>query len=324
MSRPLRIDYPDAWHHVMNRARRGENLFADDTDYQQFIELLQETVKLFHVNVVAFCLMSTHYHVMVQTPHANLSRCMRHLNGVYTQMYNLRHGRDGTLFRGRYKSILVDGDSYVLQLVRYIHLNPLKAGVVTRPGQYAWSSHKGYLSRARKWNWLYRDLVLKMLTPQKSAQIRLYKEFMAQKEDEDLVQVLERKKLPSVLGGETFISWIKDRFSKEKIDREVPASRYLAPETDTILREVGLHYDLNRSSMTRVRRGMENEARDVAMYLIRSLRSEPLMKVGAGFGLNRYSSVSSAVIRVKSRLQKDKQFRNRLEHIEGNILKGQQ
>ncbi|MFH1081762.1 MAG: helix-turn-helix domain-containing protein, partial [Pseudomonadota bacterium] len=92
---------------------------------------------------------------------------------------------------------------------------------------------------------------------------------------------------------------------------------------DTILREVGLHYDLNRSSMTRVRRGMENEARDVAMYLIRSLRSEPLMKVGAGFGLNRYSSVSSAVMRVKSRLQKDKQFRNRLEHIEGNILKGQ-
>ena len=178
-------------------------------------------------------------------------------------------------------------------------------------------------SRARKWNWLYRDLVLKMLTPQKSAQIRLYKEFMAQKEDEDLVRVLERKKLPSVLGGETFISWIKDRFFKEKIDREVPASRYLAPDMDTILREVGLHYDLNRSSMTRVRRGMENEARDVAMYLIRSLRSEPLMKVGAGFGLNRYSSVSSAVMRVKSRLQKDNQFRNRLEHIEGNILKGQ-
>ncbi|HIJ36089.1 MAG TPA: hypothetical protein HPP59_02280 [Deltaproteobacteria bacterium] len=80
----------------MNSARRGENLFADDTDYQQFIELIQETVKLFHVNVVAFCLMSTHYHVMVQAPHANLSRCMRHLNGVYTQMYNLHHGRDDT------------------------------------------------------------------------------------------------------------------------------------------------------------------------------------------------------------------------------------
>ena len=84
---------------------------------------------------------------MVQTPDANLSRCMRHLNGVYTQRYNVRHGCDGTLFRGRYKSILVDADSYVLQLVRYIHRNPLKAGRVKRLDQYVWSSHKGYLSK---------------------------------------------------------------------------------------------------------------------------------------------------------------------------------
>ena len=164
MSRPLRIDYPNAWHHVMNRARREEDLFIDKADYQQFIDLLQETVDLFNVNVAAFCLMPTHYHLMVQTPDANLSRCMRHLNGVYTQRYNVRHSCDGTLFRGRYKSILVDVDSYVLQLVRYIHRNPLKAGLVKRLDQYVWSSHKGYLSKAKKWNWLYKDFVLGMLT----------------------------------------------------------------------------------------------------------------------------------------------------------------
>jgi putative transposase len=90
-----------------------------------------------------------------QTPDANLSRCMRHLNGVYTQKYNVVHGSDGTLFRGRYKSILVNADSYVLQLVRYIHRNPLKAGLVKRLDQYVWSSHKGYLSKIKKWNWLY-------------------------------------------------------------------------------------------------------------------------------------------------------------------------
>jgi REP element-mobilizing transposase RayT len=83
MSRPLRIDYPNAWHHVMNRARRGKELFEETADYQQFIDLLQETTDLFHVNVAAFCLMPTHYHLMVQIPDANLSRCMRHLNGVY-------------------------------------------------------------------------------------------------------------------------------------------------------------------------------------------------------------------------------------------------
>ena len=89
MSRPLRIDYPKAWHHVMNRARRGTALFIDKADFQQFIDLLQETAELFNVNVAAFCLMPTHYHLMVQTPDANLSRCMRHLNGVYTQKYNV-------------------------------------------------------------------------------------------------------------------------------------------------------------------------------------------------------------------------------------------
>jgi REP element-mobilizing transposase RayT len=102
MSRPLRIDYPNAWHHVMNRARRGQDLFVEKTDYQQFIDLLQETTDLFNVKVAAYCLMPTHYHLLLQTPDANLSRCMRHLNGVYTQKYNVSHSCDGTLFRGRY------------------------------------------------------------------------------------------------------------------------------------------------------------------------------------------------------------------------------
>ena len=323
MSRPLRIDYPNAWHHVMNRARRGEDLFVDKADYQQFIDLLQETADLFNVNVAAFCLMPTHYHLMVQTPDTNLSRCMRHVNGVYTQRYNVRHGCDGTLFRGRYKSILVDADSYMLQLVRYIHQNPLKAGLVNYLDQYVWSSHKGYLSKAKKWNWLYKDFVLQMLTVQTNTQIRIYKQFMAQEHDEDLVRILNRKNPPSMLGSEKFIAWIKDRFFKKKKDKEVPASRELAPELNTIISEVIRYYKIRPSTLRDVRRGIENEPRDVAMYLIRSLRSEPLMRVGAGFGLNRYSSVSSVVMRVKAKLQEDRKFKNRLKCIENNILKGQ-
>jgi REP element-mobilizing transposase RayT len=323
MSRPLRIDYPNAWHHVMNRARRGQDLFVEKADYQQFIDLLQETADLFNINVAAFCLMPTHYHLMVQTPDANLSRCMRHLNGIYTQRYNVGHGCDGTLFRGRYKSILVDVDSYVLQLIRYIHRNPLKAGLVKRLDQYVWSSHKGYLSKAKKWNWLYKDFVLQMLTAQISSQIRIYKQFMAQEADEDLIRVFERKDLPSMLGSEKFISWVKDRFFKKKLDKEVPASTELAPDLNKIISEVSRYYGIRPATLKEVRRGIENEPRDVAMYLIRSMRSEPLMRVGADFGLNRYSSVSSVVMRVKTKLQKNRKFKYRLECIEGNILKGQ-
>jgi REP element-mobilizing transposase RayT len=323
MSRPLRIDYPNAWHHVMNRARRGQDLFVDKADYQQFIDLLQETTDLFNVNVAAYCLMPTHYHLMLQTPDANLSRCMRHLNGVYTQRYNVSHSCDGTLFRGRYKSILVDADNYVLQLVRYIHRNPLKAGLVKRLDQYVWSSHKGYLSKAKKWNWLYKHFVLDMLTTQINSQIQIYKQFMAQEQDEDLVRVLDGNNPPSMLGSEKFISWIKDRFFKKKKDKEVPASKELAPDLDTIISEVSRYYKVRPTKLKAVRRGIENEPRDVAMYLIRSMRAEPLIRVGEKFGLNQYSSVSSAVTRVKAKLQKDRKFKDCLEHIESNILKGQ-
>jgi chromosomal replication initiation ATPase DnaA len=126
-----------------------------------------------------------------------------------------------------------------------------------------------------------------------------------------------------MLGSEKFISWIKDRFFKKKKDKEVPASKELAPDLETIISEVSRYYQIKPSKLKVVRRGIENEPRDVTIYLIRSMRSEPLMRVGAGFGLNRYSSVSSAVMRVKLKLQKDRKFKGRLKCIETNILKGQ-
>ena len=125
MTRPLRIEYKDEWYHVMNRGRRGEVIFKGKDDYSRLITLLKETARLWNLRIAAYCLMENHYHLLVQTPDANISRCMRHINGVYTQRFNRGHGCDGQLFRGRYKSILIDADSYLLQLVRYIHRNPL-------------------------------------------------------------------------------------------------------------------------------------------------------------------------------------------------------
>ena len=120
MSRPLRIEYPDAWYHVMNRGRRREMIFADKNDYEMFVELLKDASDMWDVNIAAYCLMPNHYHLLLQTPAGNIARTMRHINGIYTQRYNRKCGYDGQLFKGRYKSILVHGDSYLLQLVRYI------------------------------------------------------------------------------------------------------------------------------------------------------------------------------------------------------------
>ena len=163
MSRPLRIEYEDAWYHVMNRGRRREEVFTCKQDYKVFVELLQETVEKWNLRVSSYCLMPNHYHLFVQTPDSNISRCMRHIDGVYTQRFNRRHQIDGQLFRGRYKAMLVDADNYLLELVKYIHRNPLRAGIVAKVGDYPWSSHREYAFPANKGNWLYKEFVLSIL-----------------------------------------------------------------------------------------------------------------------------------------------------------------
>jgi len=142
----------------MNRGRRGDEIFTEAKDYDFFIDLLKEIVDDYHVKVPAYCLMPDH--LLVQTPDSNISRAMRHLNGVYTQRYNRIHHFDGPLFKGRYKAILVEADSYLLELLRYIHRNPLEAGLVDNLHKYNWSSHKGYVSKAKKWDWLYKGFAL--------------------------------------------------------------------------------------------------------------------------------------------------------------------
>jgi REP-associated tyrosine transposase len=124
MSRPIRIAYPGAWYHVMNRGRRAEDIYLDKKDDNAFVERLKETSQAWNIRMAAYCLMPNHYHMLVHTPEGNISRAMRPINGIYTYRFNSRHHVDGQLFRGRYKSILVNGDSHLLQLVRYIHRNP--------------------------------------------------------------------------------------------------------------------------------------------------------------------------------------------------------
>ena len=149
MSRPLRIEYPGAWYHVMNRGRRGESVFRREKDYLTFIELLKETVEMWNLRVGAYCLMPNHYHLLIQTPDANLSRCMRHINGVYTQRFNRNHLLDGQLFRGRYKAILVDADSYLLELLRYIHRKSAGSGFGKCAGKVPVGKSSGIFIRCK-------------------------------------------------------------------------------------------------------------------------------------------------------------------------------
>ena len=300
MTRPLRIEYPDAWHHVMNRVRQGQTLYENTADYRKFLELLVDTADIFNIRVSAYCLMPAHYHLLVQTPDANLARCMRHINGVYTQWYNRRYECDGTLFRGRYKSILIDADIYLLQLVRYIHRNPLTAGLVEKLSQYHWSSHQGFISNAMKWDWLHKDFILSMLSAKSNQRVRRYKQFMKEPDSEDIRRFFKQKNVPAILGGEAFLGWVKEKFFKEKSHREVPASKILSPDINRIKEVVCSFYQVAPEQLLVAKRGTENEPRNISIYLMRRLCRAPLLEIGAEFHLKKHSSVSSVLKRTET------------------------
>ena len=307
----------------MNQGRRFEAIFNGPEDYEAFVELLIETSAMWDLRVSAYCLMPNHYHILVQTPEANLYRSMRHLNGVYTQSYNRRNKCDGPLFRGRYKSILVSADDYLLQLVRYIHRNPLKAGLADNMNQYKWSSHKGYLSVAQKWEWLNKKFILSMLSPRKKDWLREYKKFIKTESDDRIRGLLDGNQWPSVIGPSQFIDWVKGEYYSRKINDEIPQGKTLAPEEVQIIKSVSRYYRIDTDVLFVSRRGQFNEPRNVAIYLFRQLRRDRLNEIREYFRMEKYSSVSSVIERMKARMKADKKLKNRVEKITRQIIKSQ-
>ncbi len=323
MSRPLRIEFPGAWYHVMNRGRRSEIIFSDKEDYSRFLDLLIEISEMWNANIAAYCLMSNHYHVLLQTPDGNISRCMRHLNGLYTQQYNRIHGFDGQLFRGRYKSILVCNDSHLLQMVRYIHKNPVKAGMVKEMPDYEWSSYKGYLSYSKKWKWLHKDYIFSMITPKKKGRLKPFIEFMQENDSQEVTDLFSKKNLPSIFGPKSFITKIREKYYFSKTDYEIPESKSLAPSSDDIISVICGYYNVSFNELLVTRRGVFNKPRNVAIYLLRNIRGDNLNDIKNIFQINAYSTVSSIIQTVSELKKSDRRLRQQIETIKNNISKGQ-
>ena len=145
MARPLRVEYPGAFYHVINRGNHREKLFKSARDYEKFIQYLEKASERYALIVHTYCLMGNHYHLLVETPEPNLSMTMQWLNVSYATYFNRKQDRNGHLFQGRFKAILIEADAYLNHLSRYIHLNPVRAGIVERPGQYRWSSYPAFV-----------------------------------------------------------------------------------------------------------------------------------------------------------------------------------
>ncbi len=300
----------------MNRGRRNESIFVDDADYRLFLEVVQEAVSLWNLEVSAYCLMTNHYHLLVRTPDGNISRCMRHINGVYTQRFNLKHGLDGTLFRGRYKSVLVEEDSHLLELLRYIHHNPVKANIVISPEDYPWSSHKGYLSRNRRWEWLTRKPLLAMFAADRRRGFAAYLQFMHQPDSDEVESFFSKQRLAPIFGSASFVDKIKNRFSNRCEDEEMPESRIFQASFGDILSAVCRVCDVTEEQIRVSRRGESNIARDLLLYVLRRHKHETLEQLGRRLDIVKYSSVSSSIQRMKKRLNNDAELQKAVSDIE--------
>ena len=201
MARQLRIEYEGACYHITSRGNQREKIFWDDKDREEFKKILKRTKERYGYLLHAYVLMDNHYHLLIETPHANIKQVMQNVNTSYTVYVNRRHERFGHLLQGRYKAFIVDRENYLLELGRYIHLNPVRAKIVKRPEDYKWSSYREYYQGGWKQTITDTDDTLYSFSKKRAIAVKKYQEFMS----EEISEVLPLKgSVGSVLGDETF------------------------------------------------------------------------------------------------------------------------
>ena len=223
MARPLRIEFASALYHVTSRGDRQEDIYLNDTDREAFLDVLSEVCNRFNWVVHAYCLMTNHYHLLIETPDANLSQGMRQLNGVYTQTFNRQHKRVGHVFQGRYKAILVQKESYLLELARYIVLNPVRAHMVRAAKDWPWSSYRATAGINEAIYGLHVDWILSSFAVRKTTAIERYKKFVA--EGNKQPKPWEQLRNQIYLGNDKFVETMQSLIAEDTNLSEIPASQ---------------------------------------------------------------------------------------------------
>ena len=307
MARPLRITYPGAFYHVTSRGNERKAVFKSKRDRKKFLEYLESATQRYDARIHTYCLMDTHYHLLLETPSGNLSQIMRHINGAYTTYFNVKRDRSGHLFQGRYKAILVDIDEYAKELSRYIHLNPVRAQMVETPEDYDWSSYKFYIGKQKSAKWLCRDFILGYFGREVSSAEKMYQDFVNALTDQEYTSPLEQVVSSTLLGSADFIEYIKDNFlSAKKPDKELPALKKLVkkPSMQDIFKEVELVFAKDKVL-----------SRNIKMYLCTRYTGNKLKEIGFHFGIGE-SGVSQACRRVADKIKEDKKLKKQIERFE--------
>ena len=227
MARPLRIEYPGAVYHITSRGNEKKPVYKDDQDRKNFLFILDKVNKRYHWLCHAYCLMDNHFHLLIETPDGNLSIGMRQLNGVYTQAFNKRHHRAGHLFQGRYKAILIQKDSHLLEVCRYVVQNPVRAGLAEDPGQRRWSSYSATAGREKPSSCLTTSWVLGQFSSKRRKAEREYREYVHRGMEKGSIWAGVRGQ--AILGEDDFVDNLTDYLGTHKDVPEIPKSqRYAA------------------------------------------------------------------------------------------------
>ncbi len=302
MARPWRIHYEDAYYHVLSRGNEGRAIFYDDQDRRIFLETLGGAGDRFGAEIFAFVLMTNHYHLLLQTPGANLSRVMQWFGVTYTRRFNNRHSRAGHLFQGRFKSMVVENDAYVVELSCYIHRNPLRAGMVERLIDYPWSSYPVYAYGRKGPEWLKTDLILGYFTGEDSR--KAYRDKVQAYAGEEK-QLWEDFRHGLILGTSQFLDSIKTKYASGRPHREIPQQRGVVgrAKAEALLRQTFKDGPKNGGRLY----GKKKEERDLWVFLLWQTGSYTNGEIGEMFGIS-YTAVSHIVKEARNRMKNDQVF----------------
>jgi putative transposase len=316
MARPLRLQYPGALYHITARGNERKAIYRSDSDRREFLAHLAHAIDRYRLILHAYVLMDNHYHLLLETREANLSLALRHLNGQYTMSFNRRHRRVGHLFQGRFKAIVVEKESYLLELSRYIHLNPIRARMKVRLGSYPWSSYLAYVGRRRAADWLTREQVLASFGGSRPSAQEAYRKFV----EEGIKGVVEApwgKVFAQVgLGGPEFLRRLQ-RSVQGAGNREVPSRRKLEtrPSWPVIEKAVGGAVpELNGLRTGR----RSNPQKAVLFYLGRERGGLSLKDLAVRFGVEE-STVSRAAGNVGRLRAEDARWDRVIRGVEKSI-----
>ena len=314
MARKPRVHFPGALYHVITRGNRRQGVFLDEKDLERFLSYLSDCKNRFPFRLYAYALMQNHLHFLIEVGEIPLSRIMQSILFGYARYFNRRYREVGHLFQGRYKAILCDKDTYLLELVRYIHLNPVRAKIAKGPEEYVWTGHLSYLGKGAK-DLIDEGFVLDQFGGSRPLARRRYRQFVREGistgHEEKYYQVKDQR----YLGEESFI----DRVEIEKKESEGWVYDIsLGAISQEVSREIGIGED-KLYSVTRDREGARG--RGIVAYLARVISGYMVTDIGEHFRRSPVA-IGEAIMKVEDRLHGDRSFAKALKRMRENLIEG--